>query len=372
MIKAQSIHVLHLALIRITLTLVSICYFSITVFSQEKEKGINIGIVYPLSIQGIHSKDYANIFSLHAFAGLSREEKGFTASGFTNIVKENATGFQVAGFLNKIGGTADGFKGAGFLNIYKDAKGFQTAGFANFSKGDIQGMQGAGFINLAHDIKGFQGAGYINIADSVYGAQGAGFINIAGDVEGAQIAGFINIAKKVKGVQAAGFINIADSSEYPIGLINIVRNGEKYLGVTTDDNLTTLLAFRSGSRKLYGIIGLGYNSKNKEEEFALQYGLGAHLLTRNKFRLNAEGTITHLEDFKKGEFVKTSLSILPALKLGNRIEIFGGPSLNYVSTTSADGRNLIDHYMLKRTSRHDENRLYGMYIGYTAGLHLSF
>jgi hypothetical protein len=229
-------------------------------------------------------------------------------------------------------------------------------------------MQLAGFLNTARDRKGFQLAGFSNIASNIKGQQLAGFINTAGDVKGSQIAGFINIAKKVTGVQLAGFINIADSSEYPIGIINIIKNGEQSIGVSTDDNLTTLLAFRSGGKKLYGIIGLGHNFKNTKDIYSIQFGLGAHLITTSRFRLNTELTSLMLENFKKGSFTKYSLALLPALTLGNRFEIFGGPTLNLINTDTKEGKDLVNNYIWDHTNRNDH--LSGMYIGYTAGLHM--
>lgn len=344
----------------------SLC--SATTFAQERAHGVNVGLVYPLSTHGRHAGSYSNIFSLNAIAGVSRAEKAFTLAGFSNIVREDASGFQVAGFANFIGGFAEGFKAAGFINKYQSGRGFQAAGFANLARRDITGMQVSGFINTVRDLNGFQAAGFINIAGgSIHGTQAAGYVNIAGDVKGSQIAGFINIAKKVQGVQIAGFINIADSSDYPIGIVNIIRNGEKWLGVTTDDNLTTLLAFRSGGRKLYGIIGIGYNFENTKHVFAAQYGLGAHLVGTRNFRLNAEATAITLENFKRGEFTKFSLSVLPAVQVGP-LEIFAGPSFNHVNTDTAEGRKLIDHYMW--TDINSDNRLNGLYIGYTAGVQM--
>jgi hypothetical protein len=346
---------------------------SVAGFAQDKERGFNVGFVYPLSVQGVHSKEYSNIFSLHALVGLSLAERGFTVGGFGNMVLSDADGFQVAGFYNLIGGRANGFKAAGFFNTYGDAVGFQAAGFSNFSRGNIVGLQTAGFLNIAHSIRGMQAAGFINIADSIdRGTQAAGFINIAQNVEGAQMAGYINIAKKVKGVQIAGFINIADSSEYPIAPINIIKNGEKYLGITTDENLSTIIALRSGSKKLYGIVGVGYNFKNTKEVLVVHYGLGAHFFTTNNFRLNTESTVTHLQGRGHGKVVKTSLSVLPALKLGNKIEIFAGPSLNFATTTSRADSNLVDHYIWHHTSRDEDYKMYGLYVGYTAGVHVAF
>jgi hypothetical protein len=329
---------------------------------------IHVGFIYPISSHGTHAADYTNIFSLHALAGLSHEERGVTISGMTSVITNDASGVQIAGFSNHIGGLADGFKAAGFINTYGSGRGFQTAGFANIARGNVTGLQIAGFINTARDRKGIQLAGFSNFASDVKGHQVSGFINKAEDVKGIQAAGFMNVAKKVKGVQLAGFLNIADSSENPIGIINIIKEGEQYIGLSVDDNLTTQLAFRSGGKNLYGIIAVGNNFRNTKDIYSIQFGLGAHLITTRNFRLNAEASTLMLENFKTGSFTKYSLAILPAVKLGNRLELFGGPSLNLINTDTQEGRTLVDNYIWDHTDH--QNNLSGMYLGYTAGLHM--
>jgi hypothetical protein len=329
----------------------------------------------------MRAKEYTNVFSLHALYGVSRSERGLAAAGFGNHILEDARGLQYAGFMNLIGGQVTGATFAGFINIYNGGTGLQDAGFLNLSRGNVTGVQAAGFFNKSHDITGFQMAGFMNMAKATRGVQAAGFINKANNVNGGQLAGFINIAdsvkdfqaagfiniaRKVRGVQLAGFINIADSSDYPIGIINIIKNGEQRIGITVDDNATTVLAFRSGGRKLYGIIGLGYNFSNTDEVYAVQAGIGAHFFSSEKFRLNTEITTLGLEDFDDGSFTKHSLSILPSLKLGSKLEISGGPSLNYVNTDSEEGRDLLDYDIW---SRNKNGHLHTMYIGYSVGVH---
>jgi hypothetical protein len=349
-----------------TITLTLLTYS--TGFTQHDHRSVHVGLVYPISNHGAAAVEYSNIFSLHAIAGVSAEEHGAAISGLTNIIRGDSRGLQVAGFSNHIGGYANGVAIAGFLNTYRSAGGAQIAGFANIARENVTGAQVAGFINIARERSGIQLAGYINIAHNVNGQQVAGFINKADDVNGVQLVGFINIAKKVKGVQVAGLINIADSSEYPIGIINIIRNGEKRIGVTTDDNLTTVVAFRSGGRVMYGIIGLGHNLKNTEDVYSIQYGLGAHLIERNYFRLNVEMTTTQLENFKRGSFVKYTVSLQPAFRIGNNLEIFGGPSLSFIDTDTSEGKNLVDNYIWNDVNR--DNHLRGMYLGYSAGFHI--
>jgi hypothetical protein len=361
----------------------SLAIFSGIHLMAQERSGVNIGLTYPLSTRGIHAGEFSNFLSLNAIGGVSRHEKVFSASGIYSIIHEDAHGFQAAGIMNLIGGFSAGVKTAGLINVYNSAQGFQAAGFMNFSKGNIHGMQASGFFNRVLDIRGFQMAGffnkakqvdgtqasgYLNIADDVDGTQLAGYINVAKDVDGAQVAGLINIADRVKGVQVAGLINIADSSEYPIGIINIIRNGEKWIGVTTDDNLSTLITFRSGSKKLYGIVGLGFNPQNEKHVLARQFGLGAHFFNRPAFRLNSEITVLALENFRRGDFVKFSVSLVPAFKLGTRLEIFGGPSLNLINTNTTEGKKMVDHFMWRNTSSHDH--LQGLYVGYVAGLHM--
>ena len=255
--------------------------------SNGAEK-IHIGFVYPLSSNGTHAPLDTNKLSLHLLAGVSSVEKGFSFAGFSNIVRNEATGTQIAMFSNHIGKKATGLQFAVFLNTSGENQGAAFAGFANVSRGNVKGVQFAGFTNIAKDLHGAQFAGFLNKANSVKGSQLAGFLNIAqknvsasqlagfmntaADVKGSQFAGFINIAKKVKGVQAAGFINVADSSDYPIGIINLVKKGEKSISLTMDETQTSMLSFRSGGKVTYGILGIGYNFKNKKEVYAMEAG----------------------------------------------------------------------------------------------------
>jgi len=325
-------------------------------FAQEGKKGkVNVGFVYPVSTNGTHATLDTNVFSLNALVGVSAAEKGLSFAGLSNIVRKNASGTQFAGFSNHIGGKASGAQFAGFINTCGGGNGAAIAGFANISK-ENSGAQVAGFMNLT--------------SGNVSAVQVAGFMNKAADVKGSQIAGFVNVARKVKGVQLAGFINVADSSDYPIGIINIVKNGEKSIALTTNQNLTTMAIFRSGGKVLYGIIGAGYNFKNKDEVYAFEAGLGAHFFQSEHFRLNAELTSGSLQNFKRGNYFKSTFQLLPSLRIGQNLEIFAGPSFNFVSTNTEEGKNLQKHYV-KSWDRKD-NTLHALFLGYTGGLAISF
>lgn len=333
----------------ITLTLLTT-----TLYAQTKPSRTHIGLIYPLSSNGKHAPLDSNTFSLNLIGGVSAAEDGFTLAGVTNVIHDTSKGVQIAGFSNHIGQKAEGVRVAGFMNLSGESKGASVAGFLN-KAADMKGAQVAGFMNLAKNTDGFQLAGFMNKAKNT----------------SSQIAGFMNIAKKVKGVQVAAFLNVADSSDYPIGFINLIKNGEKSLAITLDDNLTTLLSFRSGGRILYGILGIGYNLKNKKEIYAAEAGLGAHVYTSQAFRLNIELAGLTLKDFKAGEYFKSSIRILPAFKINPHLEIFGGPTFNYVNTNTEEGRNLTEKFISKWESKNG-NRLQGIYAGYTAGVQYIF
>lgn len=345
---------------------------SLTIFTTQaqdrKRTKVHVGLVYPVSSNGTKAGLDTNNLSLNILAGVSAAEEGVALAGISNIVKDHSKGVLVAGFSNHIRRYAEGTTVAGFLNTYGSGKGISVAGFANIS-GKMQGSQIAGFTNVAKDADGFQLAGFMNKADNTP-AQIAGFMNMAGNTS-TQIAGFMNIAKKVKGAQIAGFMNVADSSDYPIGFVNLIKNGEKSIGITIDENQTMLLSLRSGGKVLYGILGAGYNVKNDEQVYAFEAGLGAHLLQTKNFRLNTEISSTGLTRFKGHETFKYSLRVLPAWKVSSRIELFGGPSLNVLQASTEEGKDMV-HKFMRRWDSSTSNKFTGMYLGYIAGVQVLF
>lgn len=340
-------------------------------FGQNQMPGkIHVGLIYPLSTNGTHAPSDTNYLSINLLAGVSAAERGPAFAGLGNIVNHDVKGALFTGFINIYGGgTGPAF--AGFTNISEETiVGAQFAGFANFAK-NATGGQFAGFMNTAREVHGVQLAGFANTAGNVSTSQFAGFINAAKVVKGSQFAGFINIAKKVRGTQIAGFMNIADSSDCPIGIINIIRKGEKSIGASIDENQTLMLSFRSGGRAMYGIIGAGYNFKNEDAVYAAEAGLGVHFFESRIFRLNTELISSTLTDFKDGSYFKGSLRVMPALKISSFLEIFGGPALNFITTNTLEGEKLTSRYLKKWPPRWDED-FKGLYLGGTGGIHVLF
>lgn len=356
-----------------------------TSFAQDttgRKSNVHIGFIYPLSTNGALAREYTNGASMHAIAGVSRVELAFAASGVSNIITERANGLVAAGFSNHIGGVAKGVQAAGFLNYIRNeavglqaagfmnitgrAKGAQLAGFANISIREVNGVQAGGFMNLAESAKAQLG-GFVNIAKRVDAIQLAGFSNNAREVN-TQIAGFINVAEKVKGVQFSGFINIADSSDYPIGLVNIVKNGEKALGITIDESQTTLASFRSGGRVLYGIVSAGINTQENELLWASEAGLGARWSLSRNFRLSAEATSGSITDFLDRTYLKSTVRVLASVRVGQRLEFIAGPSFNMTEYDTYEVSNgLVDNYLFTHTY---QGYFFGFHLGGMAGIQL--
>jgi hypothetical protein len=313
----------------------------------------NIGLVYPLSSNGKNAPSDTNSFSLNLLAGVSAAERGVTIAGASNIIKQDAKGLQIAGLSNHVGKDANGTLIAGLLNSYAGGHGVAVAGLTNISSNG----------------NGTQVSGVLNKGGNISALQVSGLVNIAGNVKGLQVAGFLNTAKKVRGLQL-GFINVADSASTQIGIINISKNGEQALGLTIDENRTLMLTYRTGGKTIYGIIGTGYNFKNKRDKYAFEAGLGAHVWKIKTFALNAELVGGGIQSFKSGEYFKSSFRLMPAFKITPAIELFGGPSINYMNTNTDDGRKLTSNY-ISSWSRNNGRDLYGFYFGYTAGVKVS-
>jgi hypothetical protein len=345
--------------------------------------GIHIGFVYPLSTNGKLAGQYTNNCSFHALAGVSYAEQAFCASGISNIVHHDANGFAGAGICNIIGGNTQGVQCAGVVNVSRgNLRGVQAAGVTNVLKDSLEGVQAAGINNVARDVQGVQAAGIHNLARNVEGMQVAGLANTAqaADMQVAglintskttvdvQVAGLINVAHKVKGAQIAGLINIAESCEYPIGLINIIKNGEKAIGWSLDDKGTQMISLRSGSHKLYGILGVGGNY-NGEGLLALEGGIGLRTPLAFFFRLNMELAYMTMTDFQHGSYQQSTFRLFPSLKLGRHLELYGGPTFAFISRDNTLRDAPESKYVW---SQEVQDQLHGVNIGFMGGVQWYF
>jgi len=357
------------------LLLLLVCLPGGILFSQENENkraGFQLSFFPPLSTQGMQASQYSNAVSFNLLAGVSREVTAFSMSGLGMYVKEDLGGFHFSGLATIASGNGKGAMMSGLFNKTMNYSGFQMGGLANVST-DFEGFQFAGLTNIASgDMKGFQFGGLANIVSGdMKGFQFGGLINKAEDVNGAQFAGLVNIAKNVKGFQFAALLNIAESNAYPVGLVNIIKkDGEMSVGVTYNEIGSTMLSFRSGGRVLYGIIGLGYNHKIKDDHFMAEAGLGAHINIVPRFRINTEIKAASAAFEEDDVTFHTNFSILPAFKILPQWEVFGGPSINYLQTDNLNNENMFPSHNIWKDFGVD--KLKQLYIGFTVGTHFIF
>ena len=252
-----------------------------------------------LSSQGLFNSQVVNQVSLNVIGGHTAGVNGIEVGGVFNINQTNVRHFQMAGLFNLVGSNVSGVQVAGASNIV---------------------MQG---------VSGVQVAGVNNRTGNVQGTQLSGVFNVAGDIRGIQMAGILNVAERVRGVQLAGLVNVADSSDYPIGIVNLVKNGSRSVTAGLDESGMMQVAFRSGGRVLYGLISAGYYVNNNPLHYALETGLGVHIMQAGVFKLDAEIANRVSTDFRKDSESRLLFRLLPQLRLGRHWAAMTGPTFNY-------------------------------------------
>ncbi|PST83561.1 hypothetical protein C7T94_13540 [Pedobacter yulinensis] len=363
--------------------------------SRQRVQNLNLGKLFAyspyqlsfvpgLSTHGMYNSQVINRVSLNIIggytAGVSGAElagafninradvDGFQAAGLFNISGRNLNGAQIGGAFNAVAGKINGTQATGLLNRSGSlGTGAQIAGFANIT-GESKGLQVAAFGNYAAREAGLQLSGFGNRAGSGAGGQLGGLVNIARGTSGWQASAFMNIAKKVKGFQFAGLINVADSSDYPVGFVNFIKNGSKSISVGLDEASFFSMAFRSGGRVLYGLLAVGYRPE-KPSRYGLEVGFGGHLLKRKHFALDAEISNRTFTDFDQHNASLLSVRALPAIHITRNLRLFAGPSLSLASFDLKDTSRLPGWII--RESSSEENRR-GLVAGWSVGLQMAW
>ncbi len=315
----------------------------------EPHSTVQLTFFPPLGTNGRHAAQYTNDFSLNLLAGVSKNERAVALAALTNVIRGNASGFQIAGLVNYTGG---------------EMCALQIAGLANVGCGDASGAQFAGLANVAKNVEGLQLGGLFNAAR---------------DVTGLQFGGLFNVARNVKGAQFAGILNIAESSDYPIGIVNIIRDGEMGIGVGYNEIGTTSLTFRSGGRVLYGILGIGWNHKVNGDNngVSMMAGYGAHINILPWLRINNEITLESVDCFQNEDSntFKAGYALLPAFRLGH-FELFGGPSVNFMQTKDPEMFDLFPKNPFWEKERtltgRSSTKLQQAFIGWQVGVQYIF
>ena len=355
---------------KITFTLLLAYLFSAVLFAQKDEdmkSGFQLSFVPPLSTQGMLAPKYTNAVSLNILAGVSKNVTRFSLSSLGMYVVNDLSGVHISGLGTIAGNNGGGLMISGLLNMTKEFQGHQEAGFINMAGKMIGGL---GNISMG-DLNGFQIGGLINTAKQMNGFQIGGLINNAKNVNGFQLGGLINVAKDVNGFQVASLLNVAENNDYPIGIINIIKNnGEMSLGVTYNEIGSTMLSFRSGGRVLYGVIGLGFNHKLDDNSFIWEAGIGGHIPLSSRFRINNEIKNANNIAKEKNSVSHSSFSIMPAYKILPNWELFVGPSINYLESDNVANKEMFPGANLWK--KFTDNKLQQLYLGFSVGTHIIF
>ena len=293
-------------------------------------------------------------------------------SGLFSVFRNNAYGLQLGGLYNHIGNKGAGLEIGGLGNTVTGSfYGVQIGGLFNVVQDASNALQIAGLANITSDVNGFQMAGLANVAKDVNGVQFSGLTNIARNVNGLQFGGLVNIAKKVKGVQFASILNVADESCFPIGLINIIKNGEMGVVVTYDILGNTSMTFRSGGKYSYGVVGVGYNHRLEDSnKIVAEAGYGIHIPVCRWMRIDNELKGVSSAS-SRTSFVNFSYLLAPSFKLWEHFNLFGGPSINYFVSPATSGVEKIipSSYLWSKTTDRNFQQLY---LGYQFGLQYIF
>ena len=272
-----------------------------------------ISLTPGVSSQGLFNSQLVNSVSLNIIGGHTAGVNGVEVGGIFNVNQQNVGYFQTAGLFNLVGGSMRGVQVAGAVNVVVQR---------------VSGVQVAGVTSWGGNVSGMQLSGIFNIAENTHGMQLAGLMNRSRGEAGTQIAGLFNKAGNVKGVQLGALVNVADSSDYPIGLVNLVKNGSKSLSAGVDESSLVQLTFRSGGRVLYGLIGVGHYLNGNPMAYALDAGLGVHIMRAGPFDVDAEAVRRVSTGFRRHSQHKLSFRLLPQVGFGHHWGIVGGPSLN--------------------------------------------
>lgn len=288
-------------------------------------------------------------------------------------------------FNEKTNNVSLGLFYAGAKNVY----GFSLAPF-NYIESSMHGVQ-LGLVNSVDEAKGLQ-LGFANGAQHLYGLQ-LGFINVTASLKGMQL-GFVNSfkggqkARISNGLQIEIF-NIADYNDYPIGFVNIIKDGEMHVGMQTDEMSSVVTTFRSGGRYLYGVIGVGANFSSSIHHLVLEGGVGAHLNLAKQFRIDTEIVLTDFSvpmagkvreseeefeerkkehDFRQG--FRASIRILPNIRIGQHFEIFGGAAINYLHSNNVKNEKIFPSQYWWRNF--DSSCFKQVHLGWVFGMQYRF
>ena len=167
----------------------------------------------------------------------------------------------------------------------------------------------------------------------------------------------------------AGIVNIADSSDYPIGLLNFIKNGYHKVTLSTNDLINTNIALKTGNAALYTILlgGINFADTAKIETFGL--GLGHDFIFSKRFSIATELTAQqlHLGNWDRAN-VLTKFQLNFQVQLFKGVAVYAAPTYNYYISNAPVGSSAKNYKQSITPSRHQTINGYKGWLGYSAGI----
>jgi hypothetical protein len=214
--------------------------------------------------------------------------------------------------------------------------GVQLAGVANMGHGPVRGWQAAGGVNLAGPLDGAQTAGGVNIAADARGLQLAS-VNIAvGRIQGAQL-GVVNVAAAdVQGAQL-GLVNVAPTSDFSLGLLNILWRGRLHLDLWGMESGMAMLGVKHGGDHFHNIYGAGVRPGPGGAMASFALGLGGHFPLAGPIFVDADAIAYSLHS-SEVPFSGTLMQAraLLGVSVAREFALYAAPTFNLLLTADAE------------------------------------
>ena len=301
-----------------------------------EERAISLSLIagYTGAVDGVELSTAVNIDRLYM--------DGVQLSGAANLVGGNAAGVQLSGGVNVVGQNAAGVQGAGGVNLVAGgADGLQMAGGVNVVALDMDGVQLAGGVNVvAGSVDGLQAAGGVNVAGGVVdGVQAAGGLNVSGGIDGAQLAPVNYSAGHVDGIQI-GVINVARTSDFSLGVINIILEGRTHIDGWVNEGGFAWSAFKHGGEGFHYIYGAGYRPGPEAlpAAWGVVLGIGGHTTVGQRFFLDTDLLAQQINEggaiWSSGISLQNTARAVVGLQLLDHVSLLAGPSYNVLVSDS--------------------------------------
>lgn len=350
---------------------------------------VSLTFVPPLSTNGVQAGRVVSDFSLGVIGDYIGAVRGCQLTSVFGIVSATSSGAQVSGVINIAGARFRGVQVSGAVNVTAGPHEVaQVAGAVNVAAERFRGAQVAGAANIAAELmRGAQIAGGANVSGgTVQGVQIAGGANVSGGmVQGAQIAGGANVAERFDGIQLApvnvagsgsgvqlGVVNVCGELDgEAIGVISIIGNGILDLELAASDAPLLGVLAKSGSRTIYGIVGVGGHPLDPTRT-GWAWGVGGRKRA-GEFEFDIDGIGWAMG--RPGEpFSSSSGNVLAKLRgtCGYRFApgfaVFAGPTVNV--WVSDDGQRFTGLYDFAFFDNESAGTRVVVWPGFTAGLRL--